>query len=81
MAFNQSNMVLIGHGAGNHVYFYKTSEALATAVAADYFLPYYEQLKENDVIVLVAGTGGTETVDLLVVSASSSATVTVTNGT
>jgi hypothetical protein len=33
------------------------------------------------VIVLVAGTGGTETVDLLVVSASSSATVTVTNGT
>ena len=38
--------------------------------------------KEHDVVICVGATGGTETVDVLVVtSASGAATVTTTNGT
>ena len=42
----------------------------------------YQNLKENDVILCVGAAGGTETVDLLVVSSATGATtVTTTNGT
>ena len=51
-------------------------------VASGYFNSATNELKQNDVIIAVGSTGGTRTVDMLVVSsATGAATVTTINGT
>lgn len=81
MAFNAEQIVLLGHGDGQKLYLYRSADLIAAIAAADYFLPFTEQLDENDVIVAVGNTGAAQTVDVLVVTAATSASVTVTNGT
>jgi fructoselysine-6-P-deglycase FrlB-like protein len=69
-------------GAKPGLWIYKSADAIATIVASGYFNNVTNALKEHDVIIVVGATGGTETVDLVVVtSADGAATVTTTNGT
>lgn len=81
MAFDPKRMVLLSNGDGQKLYLYRTADAIAAIAAADYFLPFQGQLDENDVVLAVGSTGGAQTVDLLVVTGSTPATVTVANGT
>ena len=81
MAFDAKKMVLLSHGDGQKLYLYRSLDAIAAIAAADYFLPFQGQLDADDVILAVGSTGGAQSVDLLVVTAASAATVTVANGT
>jgi len=72
----------IAEGGINSVWLYVDGDAVGTIAGSGYFNSSYENLKENDVILCVGAAGGTETVDLLVVtSATGATTVTTTNGT
>jgi hypothetical protein len=69
-------------GAAGQLHSYVTADAIATVIASGYFNDMTNQIEQNDMILVVASTGGTRTVDLLVVSsASRAATVTTINGT
>ena len=72
----------IAEGGINSVWLYVDGDAVGTIAGSGYFDSVYENLKENDVILCVGAAGGTETVDVLVVtSATGATTVTTTKGT
>lgn len=81
MAFETAGMGLLNPGGNARLYVYSTTDAIASVVAADYFLPFHAQLQKGDCILVAGSTGGTPTADLLVVNAVSSSGVTVVNGT
>ena len=70
-------------GAGDqNLFVYKSADAVATIAGSGYFNDVTDDLKQFDVIIAVGATGGTATVDVLIVSsATGAATVTTTNGT
>lgn len=69
-------------GGAKQIYYYASTDALATIIASGYFNGATENLRQFDVIIVVGSTGGTATVDVLVVSsATGAATVTTINGT
>lgn len=80
MAFAASGVRVLGHSP-NRLLIYDTADAIATVIAADYFLNYYEFLAPGDIIIVVGSNGGTRTVDVLVVQTAGSGGVTVVNGT
>lgn len=80
MAFNADDLARMNVGTKS-CYFYDTTDAIATVIAADYFLDMGTELKKGDVIFVAGSTGGTPTVDVLVVNASDGSTTTVVNGT
>ena len=72
----------IAEGGINSVWLYVDGDAVGTIAGSGYFNSDYQNLRENDVILCVGAAGGTETVDLLVVtSATGATTVVTTNGT
>tara|TARA_R100001129_G_scaffold27875_1_gene18738 strand:- start:166 stop:417 length:252 start_codon:yes stop_codon:yes gene_type:complete len=72
----------IAEGGINSVWLYVDGDAVGTIAGSGYFNSDYQNLRENDVILCVGAAGGTETVDVLVVtSATGATTVTTTNGT
>lgn len=80
-AFSATNMNRIQGGTVT-LWLYKSTDAVATIVASGYFNLWTDHLRENDVILVVGSSGGTQTVDVVVVSsADNAATVTVINGT
>tara|TARA_R100000479_G_scaffold158429_1_gene95373 strand:+ start:1496 stop:1741 length:246 start_codon:yes stop_codon:yes gene_type:complete len=81
MAYSASNLRKVAGGAMS-VFLYDSADAIGTIVGANYFNSATNELKQNDVIIAVGSTGGTRTVDMLVVSsATGAATVTTINGT
>ena len=81
MAFSSSNLKKIAGGATG-IFYYDSTDAIGTIDDADYFLGATNELKVGDIIIAVGSTGGTRTVDILVVSsATGAATVTTINGT
>ena len=81
MAYSASNLRKVAGGAMS-VFLYDSADAIGTIVASVYFNSATNELKQNDVIIAVGSTGGTRTVDMLVVSsATGAATVTTINGT
>tara|TARA_R100000353_G_scaffold73474_1_gene56157 strand:+ start:329 stop:574 length:246 start_codon:yes stop_codon:yes gene_type:complete len=81
MAYTASTLFKVG-GANPGLWIYKSADAVGTVAGSGYFNSATNELKEHDVIIVVGATGGSETVDLLVVtSATEAATVTTTNGT
>lgn len=81
MALDADNLFKVA-GANPGLWMYKSTDAVATIAASGYFNDVTDNLKQFDVILCVGSTGGTATVDALVVtSATGAATVTSTNGT
>ena len=81
MAYTATSLFKVG-GANPGLWIYKTADAHGTVATSGYFNDATNELKEHDVIIVVGATGGSETVDVMVVtSATGAATVTVTNGT
>ena len=83
MAYASDNPLRkIAEGGINSVWLYVDGDAVGTIAGSGYFNSDYQNLRENDVILCVGAAGGTETVDVLVVtSATGATTVTTTNGT
>lgn len=76
MALDKTKLERIAGGI-KQVFHYDTPDALATVKASGYFNLATDELKQNDVIMVVGATGGTRTLDFLVVaSATGAATVT-----
>lgn len=64
------------------VHIYKSADTITTVIASGYFNSITNRLKQHDVILVVGSTGGTATVDVILVSsATGAATVTTANGT
>jgi DNA-binding MurR/RpiR family transcriptional regulator len=81
MAFAAEDLHKVGGGVKS-LYMYESADAVGTIAGSGYFNSATNSLKQDDVIIAVGATGGTRTVDVLVVtSASGAATVTTTNGT
>jgi len=82
MAYATDNPIKkIAEAGGNSVFFYTDGDAIAAIAGSGYFNSATDELKENDVIICVGSNGGTQTVDICVVSsATGAATVTVVNG-
>ncbi len=81
MAFDATTMILIGQGAGNNVYYYRTNDTATVVDAANYFDGFAAQLRAGDLILVAGDMDGTQSADLFVVSSVSGTTVNVTNGT
>lgn len=82
MALDATNLKKIA-GAGNqNLFVYQSTDAVGTIAGSGYFNNVTDDLKQFDVILAVGATGGTATVDVLIVSSATGATtVTCTNGT
>ena len=81
MAYSATTLFKVG-GANPALWIYHSADAISTIIASDYFSTSTNSLKQNDIILCVGATGGTRTVDAIVVSsATGAATVTTINGT
>ena len=79
MAYSASNLRKVAGGAMS-VFLYDSTDAIGTIVAsANYFNSATNELKQNDVIIAVGSTGGTRTVDMLVVTSATGAATVTTN--
>ena len=71
MAFSLAGLYQVGPG-GNapRLWMYNTPDAIATVIAADYFLPAIDQLQVNDVLLVVSSNAGTPAVTFTYVNAN-----------
>lgn len=82
MALTATALKKIGGAGDSNLFMYQSSDAVGTVAGSGYFNNVTNELKQFDVILCVGSTGGTATVDVLIVSsATGAATVTCTNGT
>jgi len=81
MAFTRSTFSKVTGGA-RQVHWYSSADAIGTITGSGYFNDATNELRQFDIILAVGATGGTPTVDVLVVnSATGATTVTTINGT
>lgn len=81
MAFARAGFYQVGPGGNNpRLWMYSTTDAIATVIAADYFLEAINELQVNDVLIAVTSTGGTPAVTFTYVNANDGATIDVVNG-
>jgi len=82
MAYAAADLQTISGGTEQRLHVYNSADAIATVAASGYFNNATDNLNQFDLILVVGSTGGTATVDMLVVtSATGAGTVTTTNGT
>lgn len=75
MSFSSTGLILLAHGANEKIFKYvSAADAIATIMAADYFLTRYEQFQAGDLIIIEDSTGE---LFFAKVSAASSTTVTL----
>jgi hypothetical protein len=77
MAYETSNPVkkAAQMGGSNSLWYYTDGDAIGTIDNADYFLADYGQLTAGDIVIVNSG-GSNAVVDILIISASTSSTVT-----
>ena len=78
MAYATSNPIkkISQMGASNSLWYYTDGDAIGTIDNADYFLADYANLTAGDIIFINSG-GSNGVIDIAIVSASTSSTVTV----
>ena len=82
MALTSTALKNIAGAGDQNLFVYMSADAVRTIAGSGYFNDVTDDLKQFDVIIAVGATGGTATVDVLIVSsATGAATVTTTNGT
>tara|TARA_R110002012_G_scaffold162624_2_gene324870 strand:- start:2460 stop:2708 length:249 start_codon:yes stop_codon:yes gene_type:complete len=82
MAFTKATLKMVATGGDQQLYIYNSADAISTIIGSGYFNTVTDRLKQNDIILVVGATGGTRTMDAIVVSsATAAATVTTINGT
>jgi len=82
MALTSSALKKVAGAGDQNLFVYKSADAISTIVGSGYFNDVTDDLKQFDIIICVGATGGTATVDVVIVSSATAATtVTTTNGT
>ena len=82
MALDATKLKKIAGAGDQNLFVYQSTDAVGTIVGSGYFNSVTADLKQYDIILCVGSTGGTQTVDFVVIkSATGAATVTSTNGT
>ena len=67
MAFSQATLKMIATGGDQMLFMYNAADAIGTIVGSGYFNSATNQLKQNDLLLVVGATGGTRNADLIVV--------------
>lgn len=81
MAFSRSGLYQVGPaGSSPRLWMYNTADAVATVIAADYFLEAINELAVNDTILMVTSNAGTPAVTFTYVNANDGSTIDVVNG-
>jgi hypothetical protein len=76
MALDSTKLVKMA-GASKQVFTYETADSISTVTASGYFNGVTDWLRQFDIIMVIATTGGTATFDnVFVTSATGAATVT-----
>lgn len=82
MALDATKLKKIAGAGDQNLFVYQSTDAVGTIAGSGYFNSVTADLKQYDIILCVGSTGGTQTVDVVVIkSATGAATVTSTNGT
>lgn len=82
MAFARQGLARVS-GANSDsgtMWMYKSTDAIATVIAADYFLPAILELKLNDVIFVISSAGGTPAITITYVNSNTGSAIDVVNG-
>jgi CheY-specific phosphatase CheX len=77
MAFTSATLQKVA-GADQQLWLYYSADAIATVVASGYFSTVTDNLKQNDIMIVVGSTGGTRTVDVVTVTSATAATTVTT---
>lgn len=88
MAYNDKSLARQTAGAASdtgaenitHLFIYRTTDSRATVEGANYFLPAYRRLVKGSLIAAMMAVGSTPAFEMYVVTASSSAGVTIVRG-
>lgn len=82
MSFARSGLQRIGgaNSDAGSLWMYASADAIATIIAADYFLDAINELNINDVLIVQSSTGGTPAVTFTYVNANDGSTIDVVNG-
>jgi len=81
MAFSRDGFYQVGPGGNSpRLWMYATADAIATVIAADYFLDAINELQVNDVLIVVSSTGGTPAVTFTYVNANTGTAIDVVDG-
>jgi len=82
MAFIRNGLMRIGgaNSDAGSMWMYKSEDAIAVVIAADYFLDAIGEIKLNDVIFVVSSSAGTPAVTITYVNANDGVTIDVVNG-
>ena len=79
MAYSTDNPIKkVAQMGGNSLWYYADGDATSTIVGSCYFNSAYAQVKQFDMILVAATTGGTAESDLLIVSSATGATTVTT---
>lgn len=82
MAFDLNGLTPIAQGGteGPDIWRYTSTDTLATIRVAGYFNEYVNELKVNDLLLVVSSTGGTPVLSWNYVNSNDGTTVDVTDG-
>ena len=82
MAFARSGLARVSgaNSDAGSMWMYSSADAIATIIAADYFLPAILELKLNDIIHVISSTGGTPAVTITYVNSNTGAAIDVVDG-
>ena len=79
MAYSTHNPIKkVAQMGGNSLWYYADGDATSTIVGSGYFNSAYAEVKQFDMILVAATTGGTAESDLLIVSSATGATTVTT---
>ena len=82
MAFARSGLARVSGAntdAGS-MWMYSTADAIATVIAADYFLDAINEINLNDLIVVTSSTGGTPAMTFTYVNSNTGSAIDVVDG-
>ncbi len=79
MAYATDNPIKkVAQMGGNSLWYYADGDATSTIVGSGYFNSAYAEVKQFDMILVAATTGGTAESDILIVSSATGATTVTT---
>ena len=73
MALDATKLELVRSGY-NNLWFYTTTDTVATVTGSGYFNSVYQYFRQYDRIMVVGTTGGTPTIDNVFISSATGAT-------
>lgn len=82
MAFSRNGLSRVS-GANSDagtMWMYSTTDAIATVIAANYFLNAINEIKLNDVIWAITSTGGTPAITITYVNSNTGSAIDVVDG-